>query len=122
MCDLNGPFRLCTCSDGIDKSKPHWVLERMNSNLKDLELVHIGMFPPEYHFKIEIILSELNNNSPFDFEYHPKQKDVLTLNFEYDNYNLIYTNGEWRDFYEYFVVSEEDLNFKNEGRIKLLDG
>lgn len=122
MCEFGDKFKLCTCSDGIDKSKPHWVLERMNSNLKDMEMVHIGMFPPEYHFKIEFILSELNKNNPFDFEYHPKQKDVLTLNFENDDYSLIYTNGEWRDFYEYFVLSEEDLNFKNEGRIELLDG
>ena len=30
MCDLNGPFRLCTCSDDIDYTKPHWIL-RMNS-------------------------------------------------------------------------------------------
>jgi len=113
---------LCTCSDGIDKSKPHWVLERMNSNLKDMEMVHIGMFPPEYHFKIEFILTEMNKNNPFDFEYQPKQKDVLTLNFEKGDYSLIYTNGQWRDFYEYFILSEEDLKFKNEGRIELLDG
>lgn len=122
MCEFGDKFNLCTCSDGIDKSKPHWILERMNSNLKDMELVDIGMFPPEYHFKIEFILSELNKNNPFDFEYQPKQKDVLTLNFDNDDYSLIYTNGEWRDFYEYFVLSEEDLKFKNEGRIELLDG
>jgi hypothetical protein len=30
MCDLNGPFRLCTCSDELDYTKPHWIL-RMNS-------------------------------------------------------------------------------------------
>ena len=29
MCDLNGPFRLCTCSNQVDYSKPHWIL-RMN--------------------------------------------------------------------------------------------
>ena len=28
MCDLNGPFKLCTCSSEIDRSKPHWVLYR----------------------------------------------------------------------------------------------
>ena len=27
MCDLNGPFKLCTCSDKIDKEKPHWILK-----------------------------------------------------------------------------------------------
>ena len=66
MCEFGDKFKLCTCYDGIDHSKPHRVLERMNSNLKDMEMVHIGMFPPEYHFKIEFILTEMNKNNPFD--------------------------------------------------------
>ena len=32
MCDLNGPFRLCTCSGDIDYSKPHWILRMNNIN------------------------------------------------------------------------------------------
>ena len=27
MCDLNGPFRLCTCSSDIDHTKLHYVTE-----------------------------------------------------------------------------------------------
>ena len=27
MCDLNGPFRLCTCSSDIDYTKPHYIKE-----------------------------------------------------------------------------------------------
>ena len=34
MCDVNGPFKLCTCSEKIDKNKPYWVLK---SNRKDEE-------------------------------------------------------------------------------------
>ena len=52
MCEFGDKFKLCACSDGVDKSKPYWVLERLNSNLKDLELVNIGRFPPEYFFEI----------------------------------------------------------------------
>ena len=26
MCDLNGPFRLCTCSDDVEYTKPHWIM------------------------------------------------------------------------------------------------
>ena len=28
MCDLNGSFKLCSCADDIDFSKPHWKLFR----------------------------------------------------------------------------------------------
>lgn len=118
MCEFNKSFKLCSCSGQIDRTKPHWVLERLNSNLKDLELVNIGRFPPEYFFKIELILLELNHNNPFDFDYQPKQKDVLTLSFEDGNYSLIYTQGKWRDFYDMYVGLEEDEKlFKQDGEI-----
>ena len=117
MCEFWDKFKLCTCSDGVDKSKPYWILEWLNSNLKDLELVNIGRFPPEYFFKIELILLELNHNNPFDFDYQPKQKDVLTLSFEDGNYSLIYTQGKWRDFYEYDGLIEDEKSFNQEGLI-----
>ena len=43
MCDINGPFKLCTCSEKIDKKKPYWVLK---SNREDDEEDHmvLGMF------------------------------------------------------------------------------
>ena len=46
MCDLNGPFRLCSCSNDVDYTKPHWIL-RMNSINDDVEtMVTIGMMMP----------------------------------------------------------------------------
>ena len=36
MCDLNGPFRLCSCSADVDYTKPHWIL-RMNSTNERIE-------------------------------------------------------------------------------------
>lgn len=27
MCDVNGQFKLCTCSEKVDKKKPHWLLK-----------------------------------------------------------------------------------------------
>lgn len=32
MCDLNGPFRLCTCSSNLDYSEPHWILHKNGTN------------------------------------------------------------------------------------------
>ena len=38
MCDVNGQFKLCTCSEKIDKKKPYWVLK---SNREDDEEDHM---------------------------------------------------------------------------------
>ena len=32
MCNLNGPFRLCTCSSNLDYSEPHWILHMNSTN------------------------------------------------------------------------------------------
>ena len=85
MCDLNGPFRLCTCSSDIDYTKPHWIL-RMNSINDDVEtMVTIGMMMPlNLINKIERrkILRRLNTVNVFDFEYAPSENDQLELNLE----------------------------------------
>ena len=74
MCDLNGPFRLCSCSDDIDYSKPHWILRMNNTNEGEDMMVNIGMMIPSNLIdKIERrkILRRLNTKNVFDFEYTP---------------------------------------------------
>ena len=99
MCDLNGPFRLCTCSDNIDYTKPHWIL-RMNSINDDVEtMVTIGMMTPiNLIDKIERrkILRRLNTVNVFDFEYAPSENDQLELNLEEeDGYIFNFKKGKW---------------------------
>ena len=100
MCDLNGPFRLCTCSDDIDYSKPHWILRMNNINDGEEMMVTIGMMTPiNLIDKIERrkILRRLNTINVFDFEYNPKDNDQLELNFEeYDGYKFTFKNGKWK--------------------------
>ena len=99
MCDLNGPFKLCSCSSDIDYSKPHWIL-RMNSNneVEDM-MVTIGMMiTPNLIHKIERrkILRRLNTINFFDFEYSPSENDQLELNFEEDDgYKFTFRKGKW---------------------------
>ena len=100
MCDLNGPFRLCTCSSEIDYTKPHWIL-RMNS-INDGEediMVRIGMMMPlNLINKIERrkILRRLNTVNVFDFEYTPSENDQLELNLEEDDgYTFNFKKGKW---------------------------
>jgi len=100
MCDLNGPFRLCTCSSDIDYTKPHWIL-RMNS-INDGEediMVRIGMMMPlNLINKIERrkILRRLNTVNVFDFKYEPSENDQLELNLEEDDgYTFNFKKGKW---------------------------
>ncbi|MDB4024017.1 hypothetical protein N9464_02155 [Flavobacteriaceae bacterium] len=100
MCDLNGPFRLCSCREDIDYSKPHWILRMNNINDGEEMMVTIGMMTPiNLIDKIERrkILRRLNTINVFDFEYNPKDNDQLELNFqEYDGYKFTFKNGKWK--------------------------
>lgn len=118
MCEFKNSFKLCTCISKLDTSKPYWTLERCKKNLKDMEIVHIGMFPPDYHWNMIHILDSLNEGDPFDFDYKPKQRDTLTLEFIKDTFHLVYTNGKWRDFYEYISLDPTDLAHVNSGEIQ----
>lgn len=117
MCELKNSFKLCTCTSELDISKPHWTLERCKRNLKEMELFQIGMFPADYHWNMIDILDSLNGGHPFDFDYKPKQRDTLTLEFKKGTFHLIYTSGKWRDFYEYNCLDRTDLVEVKSGEI-----
>ena len=99
MCDLNGPFRLCTCSEDIDYSKPHWILRMNNSSEGEDMMVTIGMMIPSNLIdKIERrkILRRLNTINIFDFDYSPSENDQLELNYDEDyGYKFTFKKGKW---------------------------
>ena len=99
MCDLNGPFKLCSCSSDIDYSKPHWILRMNSSNEGEDMMVTIGMMiPPNLIHKIERrkVLRRLNTINVFDFEYAPNENDQLKLNYqEDDGFKFTFKGGKW---------------------------
>jgi hypothetical protein len=116
MCDLNGPFRLCSCSDNIDYTKPHWIL-RMNSVNNDVEtMVTIGMMMPlNLINKIERrkILRRLNTVNVFDFKYAPSENDQLKLNLEEDDgYTFNFKKGKW--IFEEWYGEHQEFEYKNQ--------
>ena len=116
MCDLNGPFRLCTCSDDVDYTKPHWIL-RMNSINDDVgTMVTIGMMMPlNLINKIERrkILRRLNTVNVFDFEYAPSENDQLELNLEEDDgYTFNFKKGKW--VFEEWYGEHQEFEYKNQ--------
>ena len=99
MCDLNGPFKLCSCSSDVDYSKPHWILKTNQiRNEEYLEVIVGMMIPPNLIDKIERrkILRRLNTINVFDFEYSPSENDQLALNHEEeDGYKFTFKGGKW---------------------------
>ena len=99
MCNLNGPFKLCSCSSDIDYSKPHWILKTNSARNEEYLVVIEGMMnPPNLVDKIERrkVLRRLNTVNVFDFEYSPSENDQLELNHEEDDgYKFTFKGGKW---------------------------
>ena len=116
MCDLNGPFRLCTCSSDIDCTKPHWILRMNSTNDSEETMVTIGiMTPMNLINKIERrkILRRLNTVNAFDFEYAPSDNDQLELNLEDDDgYTFNFKKGKW--VFEEWYGKHQEFEYKNQ--------
>ena len=101
MCSANGPFKLCTCNQQIDRSNPYWLL-RQNRKPGREYLTKLGQCYPAFYFKDkqppeELILDQLNSNSVFDFDYKPKNGDILELYFPpRDFFVFKFKSGSWK--------------------------
>ena len=118
MCSTSDGFKLCTCSDEIDENKPHWVLERLKTNKNGSKFIVIGTFDVNYLENLEYVLEQLNNHNPFDFDYKPRNRDLLTLKFEEGEFNLFYYNKRWTDFDEYEDLEENQKEKMQKGFLK----
>lgn len=76
MCDVNGPFKLCTCDSDLDRKKPHWILHRF---IQSREVINVmGLFyQPEPYVIISLrsLKRRLNSINVFDFDYIPQDGD-----------------------------------------------
>ena len=118
MCSTSDGFKLCTCSNEIDENKPHWVLERLKTKKNGIKFMVIGTFDVNYLENLEYVLEQLNNHNPFDFDYEPRNRDLLTLKFEEGEFNLFYYNKRWADFDEYAELEENQKEEIRKGFLK----
>lgn len=119
MCDVNGPFKLCTCSEKIDKKKPYWVLKQNKLNEEDTVVVGLFSQPNPLFTPIfkKNILYRLNSvKSIFDFEYNPKEKDLLKLCGEFDEYYCEFINGKWMWLENFDYIGKDEGKFKNKSK------
>ena len=119
MCDVNGQFKLCTCSEKIDKKKPYWVLK--SNKKKGEELGVLGMFSQPNPVFTPIlrrnILRRLNSvKSIFDFEYSPHERDLLKLCGKYDEYYCEFINGKWVWLENFDFFGKKNNKFKNKSK------
>ncbi len=98
MCDLSGPFKLCTCSGDIDYNNPHWTLKRNGLDTGEMSYVIGSMNPLNLTDKIEQskMLRRLNTVNVFDFDYNPMENDKLNLVVEEQRHEFIFQNGKWK--------------------------
>jgi hypothetical protein len=130
MCDVNGPFKLCTCDTNVDRTKPHWILHRYIQSKEEYQVMGEFRTPNPYHqISTRSLKRRLNSVNVFDFEYQPVEGDYLELflspEIEFDGedyeeldpeYILEFTRGKWM-LLEPFVSNVYQHSLKHSGKI-----
>ncbi len=108
MCNINGPFKLCTCAEKVDRTKPHWILHRYLQSKEEIQLIGEFSNPDPDQLRSERNLKRrLNLVNIFDFEYEPVEGDFLELflcpDIEdeddeemYPDYGFEFRKGKWK--------------------------
>ena len=139
MCETGKNIKFCSCLVGGNintiihhkKSRRHkkdkllntsniykWTLYKY-AGLQDWKMDGM-LYPPSdklgEYLTIETILSGLNNESCFHFEYKPSEGDNLVIYCEeksnYDHLSFIYKNKQWEaDSYDGFMHKTERINY-----------
>ena len=105
MCKGLKEYKLCTCSDKIDKMKPYWILSKASpTNMPEMEKIMGSLMPPGdgYFPTMKNLLIDLNSKNIFDFDYQPLENDVLKVFDGEFTYEFIYlknqSNYGWKLF------------------------
>ena len=96
MCIIDATLKLCTCSDKIDTSQPHWRLYRKTIIQPDFELHPVGKVSYlEASLGSDMLIHELNQRNCFDFDYEPLKDDKLIINLITEKLEFVFKNYRW---------------------------
>ena len=106
MCSSDS-LKFCTCSSGpVDKTKPYWVLYASNRGDDRLD-VRVGTITIpwisdtfSYEDFSNSLIDKLKSSSLFDFDYQPKEGDIISIHLTIAGkikISLRYESGEWED-------------------------
>ncbi len=116
MCASGNEIKFCTCVEGsIDEIKNIyiWTLSRYIGSKESMRRGKI-MIPVkdfENGISAENIISKLNTENIFDFEYTAQERDTLHISFnadttaEYKYFSLIFRDERWREGRNPFFTS-----------------
>jgi hypothetical protein len=122
MCDVNGPFKLCTCDSDLDRRKPHWILHRFIQSRVVYNIMGLFYQPDPYKIiSLRSLKRRLNSINVFDFDYIPQDGDFLELFVSPDpsddelmsDFELEYSNGKWM-----YVDEYEEIEHKHSETLK----
>ena len=100
MCNPLGPFKLCTCSEKIDKNKPHWILRTQAVDTGMVNHIVGQMVQPDWEKMLQgnSILEYLNSENVFDFDFTPKQGDRLEVHIDSETgFYYIFGGKKWNE-------------------------
>ncbi|KPE53094.1 hypothetical protein [Chryseobacterium indologenes] len=108
MCTFGNEIKFCTCIEGnIDEIKDIyiWNLSRYTGPKESMRRGKIMMPVKDFENGIsaENIISKLNTENIFDFEYTAQERDTLHISFnakdwaEYKYFSLIFQDGIWQE-------------------------
>ena len=106
MCSSDS-LKFCTCNSGpVDKTKPYWVLYSSNRGDERKSVcvgrINITWFIDTISYEdfSKSLIDKLKSTSLFDFEYEPKEGDIISIHLKTDGeikIDLRYESGEWED-------------------------
>lgn len=129
MCDNLKEYKLCTCADNIDKTKPYWILcKAITSDPSErfTNMIMGELIPPDpaqrkkmldFEISNQKLLLDLNSKNVFDFNYQPLENDVLKIVNGEDSYYFLYekskSNYRWIDAFdeEKFLLFQKKIGF-----------
>lgn len=114
MCQISEQLKFCSCKDVNVSNGNYWILSRRNDKyLKIGQTVFEKNSLKIDKYQIDKLLTRLNENSLFDFDYNPRKDDKLEINLKVNNkefeYSFIYSKGKWEKNSIYSQEMEDAL-------------
>jgi len=106
MCNNLKEYKLCTCADNVDKTKPYWILCKAIANDSELLPGVVGelFINPDFEITKQKLLLDLNSKNIFDFNYQPLENDVLLINNINDSYYFLYEKN--KSNYRWIIIQD----------------
>lgn len=115
MCEISNEIKFCTCLSGnYNDLENSWIIIRRKANMYKVgQTVFNESGLKIKETEIKSIENKLNSQNMFDFEFIPKDEDLLKIKLVYQNkcseYYFKYLNDKWVIYNESPLDWMEDI-------------